>query len=137
MKTGKIQQLILADDLTGANDSGVHFLSLSDHVLVVTNPEISNHIEIAETTIVNTDSRLIPSSEAYAVIRKVIQKFSPYKPTVIYKKIDSTFRGNIGSEIDALLDCLPYSVCVLPQTLATDGRSAMGYVCKRHSAGRD
>ncbi len=129
MKTGKIQQLILADDLTGANDSGVHFLSLSDHVLVVTNPEISNHIEIAETTIVNTDSRLIPSSEAYAVIRKVIQKFSPYKPTVIYKKIDSTFRGNIGSEIDALLDCLPYSVVCLAAANPRNGRTICNGIC--------
>jgi len=129
MKTGQIQHLILADDLTGANDSGVHFLASSDHVLVVTNPEIGDHLAIEETIIVNTDSRLIPHAEAYALIKSVIDTFSPYRPTVIYKKIDSTFRGNVGSEIDALLDCTPYSVVCLAAANPRNGRTIHHGLC--------
>ena len=52
---------------------------------------------------VNTESRHIAPDEAYARVYKVAQQGVALGIPHFYKKIDSTLRGNIGSELAALL----------------------------------
>ena len=41
----------------------------------------------------------------------------------VYKKIDSTFRGNIAAELDAALDVFPVPLAVLTPAFPPAGRS--------------
>ncbi|MGL4549506.1 four-carbon acid sugar kinase family protein, partial [Eubacterium aggregans] len=55
---------------------------------------------------VSTDSRGMIPKEAYDVVQETVKRFSPQPGGFYQKRIDSTLRGNIGSEIEALLDIL-------------------------------
>jgi uncharacterized protein YgbK (DUF1537 family) len=94
---------IIADDLTGANDSGVRFArsGLKTSVLLklenYTTPE-------DDVIIIDTDSRSLLSEEAYRKVKEAAEFVKINPPDIIYKKIDSTLRGNIGAEFDALFD---------------------------------
>ncbi|MFD2117445.1 four-carbon acid sugar kinase family protein [Paenibacillus yanchengensis] len=96
---------IIADDLTGANDSGVQLArhGLQTAVLFdLTSTPIHHYAAI----VVDTDSRSIASAAAYQRVRQMTQQLLSAQFTTIFKKIDSTMRGNIGAELDALYDVL-------------------------------
>ena len=96
------QIAILADDLTGANDTGVQFskyglrtsVSLSDTFR-------SDAFEKMDVWVMDTDSRAITSSEAAKRVREYCQRLQTQPLDTLYKKIDSTLRGNVGAEIAA------------------------------------
>jgi D-threonate/D-erythronate kinase len=92
---------IIADDLTGANDSGVQLAQhgLKTSVLFEIDKEsIHNY----EAIIFDTDSRSIDHEEAYQKVKEAASFLKEAGFPYIFKKIDSTMRGNIGAEIDAV-----------------------------------
>ncbi|MGG4488156.1 four-carbon acid sugar kinase family protein [Metabacillus idriensis] len=94
---------IIADDLTGANDSGVQLAQhgLKTSVLFDIDKEsIHNY----EAIIFDTDSRSIERDEAYQKVKEAAHFLKEAGFPFIFKKIDSTMRGNIGAEIDAVYD---------------------------------
>ncbi|WP_045519040.1 four-carbon acid sugar kinase family protein [Neobacillus niacini] len=105
---------IIADDLTGANDSGVQ---LARHGLKTTvlfdmdETSVSNY----EAVVFDTDSRSIDQQEAYVKVKRAAEFLKMAGFTNIFKKLDSTMRGNIGAEIDAVYDVLkPDFVMIAP-----------------------
>ena len=97
--------LIIADDLTGANDTGVQFARQGISTLVGINQEIplTNFVENCEVLVMNTESRHVTPDEAYARVFRLAQQGVGLGIPYFYKKIDSTLRGNTGSELAALL----------------------------------
>ena len=97
--------LILADDLTGAADSAArcHHAGLPAHVYLAPPMQPLPAGAIA----FSTDSRYLVPTEAATQVRKLLTAFPIAHDAQWYKKIDSTLRGNIGAELDALLDMLP------------------------------
>ena len=89
---------VIADDLTGALDTGVQFTQWGYTAQLTDTPEHST----AEVTIVNTDTRNKTSGIAYHVTYNVAEKLDQHD--IIYKKTDSTLRGNPGPELQAILD---------------------------------
>ncbi len=89
---------VIAVDLTGALDTGVQFSNWGFNVQVTDNPTSSS----ADVVVVNTDSRNIDPEKAYKRVYDIALKASGFD--IIYKKIDSTMRGNVGTEIQAVLD---------------------------------
>jgi uncharacterized protein YgbK (DUF1537 family) len=89
---------VIADDLTGAMDTGVG-LALSGLSPVIT--FTSSGAMPSDAVVVTTDSRAERASEAYRRVKTVGERFRDY---YIYKKIDSTLRGNVAAELQALLD---------------------------------
>ena len=89
---------VIADDLTGALDTGVQFSNWGFAVQVTDNPFSS----VADVVVVNTDSRSLDPEKAYDIVFSVAEKVSSFD--IIYKKTDSTLRGNVGAEIQAVLD---------------------------------
>lgn len=59
--------------------------------------------EDAEVWIINTGSRSLAPKDAASRVKKALQALKEFKVDYIYKKIDSTLRGNIGSELEASL----------------------------------
>ena len=93
--------MVLADDLTGACDTAVKFASGDGSVRLVLSDLRSAAAESGPTGVLaySTESRALASVEAYRRTRDAAQA-TGCRP--IYKKVDSTLRGNVGAEIDAL-----------------------------------
>jgi len=89
---------VIADDLTGALDTGVQFRQWGYTVQLTDTPENSS----AEVTITNTDTRNKTPQQAYQATFSAAMKLRD--PAIIYKKTDSTLRGNPGPELEAILD---------------------------------
>ncbi|MFB5197955.1 four-carbon acid sugar kinase family protein [Neobacillus sp. KR4-4] len=101
-----IRVLIMADDFTGALDTGVQFSNYGVKTVVTSDLEF----EFGETTdplevlVFNTETRYLNKFEAYEVIKKISLKAKEEKIPYIFKKVDSALRGNVASELRALSD---------------------------------
>ncbi|MGB8452626.1 MAG: four-carbon acid sugar kinase family protein [Anaerocolumna sp.] len=102
------QCVIIADDLTGANATGVLLKKNNYNTYTVMNTERLELSEISESDCIvyPTDSRAADPSIAYNRVFNVANLLKNEKVLVYSKRIDSTLRGNLGSETDALLDSL-------------------------------
>lgn len=100
-----ITLLIIADDYTGALDTGVQFAAKGIRTSVITDlaydfaqadPEI-------KVLVVNAETRHAGPEDAYqtvyAITKRAVESGIPY----LYKKTDSALRGNIGSELEAFV----------------------------------
>lgn len=97
--------LALADDLTGALEAGARF---RDSAVL-----LKSQADRAESVLVlDTESRhLAPDVAAFRLLGAMENLVSD----IVYKKTDSTLRGNIGAEFKALLGAYPESViCYVP-----------------------
>jgi len=105
---------LVADDLTGANDTGIQFLKWGLRTLVLIDLEIGPEpVNRADVLVLNTDSRFLEPEQAYAQTKQMALVLKNLGTSRVYKKIDSTLRGNVGAEIDALMEVFPYRVCFL------------------------
>lgn len=111
-----IKVLVISDDMTGNNDTG----ALLNQIGLNTVAAISDHIrpqmlEGREALCLNTDSRALLPEIAKEKVKTAVQEY--WKSGMLCcKRIDSTLRGNVGSEIDGMLDALPegFKAVVVP-----------------------
>ena len=100
--------LVIADDLTGAADCGVACASHGLHTLLVLGDSGDNvdseALANAEALSVDGDTRRLPSNEAAAETTRLLRRYARDGETLIYKKLDSTMRGNVGAELAAMLE---------------------------------
>ena len=103
-----IKLVIIADDLTGALDTGVQFTKKNMSVVVTQNLELDfeKNFSDRDVVVIDTESRHISKEEAKEKVKTIISKFSKDKIEFFYKKVDSTLRGNIGSEIEGFIEGL-------------------------------
>lgn len=101
---------VIADDLTGALDTGVQFRQWGYKVSLTDIPDNST----ADVTIINTDTRNKTPEIAYQTTYQATKKVTNHD--IIYKKIDSTLRGNPGQELQAILDATNERSAVLTPT---------------------
>lgn len=97
--------IVIADDLTGAVDTGVQFVK-HGIATVVTGIEYLRECSLwsdFSVIVVNTESRHSSLCESASIVRTVSEEAIRRGVRWFYKKSDSTLRGNIGSEIDALM----------------------------------
>lgn len=109
-----IRAVIIADDLTGANDTGAMLADLG--FSAVSSPfgvEI-DEANYTDVLTINADSRAMSSDTAYKTIRSLTEQYGQ-GIQLLSKRIDTTLRGNVGAEIDAVLDGFgePASACVV------------------------
>ncbi len=108
---------IVADDLTGAMDSSGYFASLGFSTVVVLDPNFSDD---AAVLVITTNSR----AEAPEVARKrVRQAMRGMAGRVVYKKIDSTLRGNIGEELQVAVEAMASEKVVVAPAFPAVGRT--------------
>ncbi|KEH86554.1 candidate type III effector Hop protein [Clostridium novyi A str. 4540] len=100
--------VVVADDLTGANATGALLKKLKLKTVNIINCCEDNSIdkEKYDTIVCSTDSRAIEKEEAYNRVFEMTKLVKDESIKIYNKRIDSTLRGNIGSEIDAMLDAL-------------------------------
>jgi uncharacterized protein YgbK (DUF1537 family) len=111
-----LEVAVIADDLTGAAETGVAFLSAyPDARLVGTDDLVTLPAEFAAPVLaVDTHSRALPAAEARIRVELSAERLTAWRPHRVFKKIDSCIRGNIGAEADAVIDTmnLPLSFIV-------------------------
>lgn len=102
------QCIVIADDLTGANATGVLIKKLDYSTYTVMNMERLELSKLAESDclLYPTDSRAVDAKIAYNRVYNVAKLLKSDDVLIYSKRIDSTLRGNLGSETDALLDAL-------------------------------
>jgi D-threonate/D-erythronate kinase len=108
---------IVADDLTGALDSGVQLAKwgLQPAVLLSGDPMADY-----PALIVSSDSRQVTADEAYGRANDAASRLAG---RALYKKIDSTVRGNVGAEIDGILDARGWMSALIAPAYPASGRT--------------
>ncbi len=96
---------IVADDLTGSADSAVQFASVGMATAVVMPDTEIPHNNQLEVIVLDSESRDINKDDAYNAVKDSCKKLlSLNKDILLYKKVDSTLRGNIGAELQSVYD---------------------------------
>ena len=99
-----ITLLIVADDFTGALDTGVQLAGCGARTRVVTDPAFSfDSADGAEVLVIDAETRHLPPSRAADIVGDIVRRAVEQKVPYIYKKTDSALRGNVGAELGALL----------------------------------
>ena len=102
-----LRLLIIADDFTGALDTGVQFSSRGAKTKVITDSEYDfSHAEGLDVLIFDAETRHLTPKSAYKIVNGFVKRADAFKIPYIYKKTDSGLRGNIGSELAGAMDAL-------------------------------
>ncbi len=116
---------VLADDLTGAFDTGVQFRNWGLSVEVLVGTAAPAEMKGVDVAVIDTESRSLGREEAYARVREATEKLVTLGAKCIYKKVDSTLRGNIGAEIDAAMDATEAGFAFLAPAYPIYGRTTL------------
>ncbi|MDP3098108.1 MAG: four-carbon acid sugar kinase family protein [Syntrophales bacterium] len=125
-KLEKQRCLIIADDLTGGADAGAQFAKRGLKTLLISfgrdgSAPFATH-PAQDVLIINTITRGLPPAEAFDILSGLLKSFDPKRFSILYKKIDSTLRGNIGAEIDAVLAETALHLCFLAPSYPEQNR---------------
>ncbi|GIO26727.1 four-carbon acid sugar kinase family protein [Ornithinibacillus bavariensis] len=118
---------VVADDLTGANATGVRLSKEGfTAATVVFDGDIPDTAEL-NAICIDTDSRYAPDQLVVRRVKKATKQLREWGAKVICKRIDSTVRGKIGLEIDTVLGELgENSVAIVVAAFPDSGRVCSG-----------
>jgi len=119
----QLKVAIIADDLTGAMDAASPFARRGLEVEVVANIDQLDSLlsSCPEVLSVNTNTRHASTQDAAAVVKQVVDTLTRLKPDILFKKVDSTLRGNVVAESVAA-----YQACGMPSTVFCPAIPAQG-----------
>lgn len=99
------QVLIIADDLSGAADCASVFVKAGLETLVVIDrqAEQSTDTQAAQVISIDADTRRLPGAEAARIHLDIFNRYRS-AGQLLYKKIDSTLRGNFVEELASIIN---------------------------------
>ena len=108
--------IVIADDLTGANVTGAQLIKEGQRAFTLIDENNAQNIQDCDSCAISTDSRGLPPEEAYDKVYNAVHTLKSPQTKLYSKRIDSTLRGNLGSETSAFLDALNdgYIALVVP-----------------------
>jgi uncharacterized protein YgbK (DUF1537 family) len=116
--------IVIADDFTGANDTGVQVTKHRYSAVTIMNEKLmTKYKDVVDVLVIDTETRSVPPTSAYQRLREVSQAIKSYENAVVYKKVDSTLRGNIGVEIKAMREILEPELTVFAPAFPKNGRT--------------
>lgn len=115
---------VIADDLTGANATSA-LLSKKGFTAITCLEAFNESLGSFDVVSFSTDSRSISEQEAYQRVSNCIEQFKQFSP-LISKRIDSTLRGNLGAEVDAVIDGNPRLLALVVPVYPSSGRICVG-----------
>src|SRR5690242_11581095 len=121
--------LVLGDDLTGSNATGALYARFGLRAVSVNAPlEPDAPCFRAESGIdalvVNLGTRHASPAHAEAAVRRAITLAGPVELTV--KRVDTTLRGNVGVETEAVLASAPGARALVVPAFPDAGRVTLG-----------
>ena len=90
--------LIFADDLTGAADCAAGFIGRSSEVVVAFDERVRVRAPVLS---IDLDTRMLPQDAACAKVEQAFSSRRAREAGILVKKIDSTLRGHVASELRA------------------------------------
>src|SRR5919107_340153 len=121
---------IVADDLTGAADTGVQFVHAGYRTAV-----FFRATEVLEDDLdavsFDTDSRAMPAG--FAAKRVLDAAHAARGAHIVYKKLDSTLRGNVAAELAAALGGARRDRVIVAPAFPAAGRTTVGGSQRVHS----
>lgn len=130
---------VIADDLTGANDTGVQFSKqgYSTQVAIISDNQFEHPAELKkladtlqhetiDVLVIDTETRDVDDATARVRIHSLLESIHPKAEDIVYKKVDSTLRGKIGVELDECMRLLRKDVCIFTPSFPQAKRITVG-----------
>ncbi|MFW6149859.1 MAG: four-carbon acid sugar kinase family protein [Atribacterota bacterium] len=120
---------IIADDLTGANDTGVQFAKNGYKTKVsilgneLTNMKFEDNYDVL---VIDSETREDEEKIARSRLNKILKSINVSEKDIIYKKIDSTLRGNAGAEIEEVMNIFNKQFCIISPSFPSHQRVTIG-----------
>lgn len=129
--------VIIADDLTGGADTGVQFCPFFDETVLVPYHQLPDVFAetgaaVSRAISVWTNSRALAAYSARRRLQSVASRFLKSKPKWIYKKVDSCLRGNLGAEVEAVMDTLGFELSFIAPAFPEMGRTTVKDIHRIH-----
>ncbi|QND45733.1 four-carbon acid sugar kinase family protein (plasmid) [Rhizobium lusitanum] len=115
---------IIADDLTGALDTGTPFVEAGLSVTVAIDIDAIPEAlaSRSEVVVINTDSRALSAEDAVERVRLAANALLAAAPDIILKKIDSRLKGHVAAESAALAAVFGHREIVLAPAIPDQQR---------------
>ncbi|WP_208249480.1 four-carbon acid sugar kinase family protein [Rhizobium sp. T1470] len=115
---------IIADDLTGALDTGTPFVDAGLSVAVAIEVEAISDALVTgcEVVVVNTASRALPEEEAAGRVSAAAKALLAASPQIVLKKIDSRLKGNVAAESAAIAAIFGHEAIVVAPAIPDQER---------------
>jgi 4-hydroxythreonine-4-phosphate dehydrogenase len=125
--------VIIADDLTGALDCAAPFAKRGLVTRVAALPATGGAAGLrdAQVVAINTESRHLDAATAAAAVRRAVIDYAD-RDTILFKKVDSTLRGNVASETVAALEASGRRTAIFAPAFPAQGRVTRGGVMFVH-----
>lgn len=119
---------IIADDLTGANDTALQFHLKGASTKILLDSSCSPKIKAGtEVWALSSESRNVSVEEALTRVKNTVKTLSEnFSFDYFYKKIDSTLRGHIAQETLTILNILEYDAAIIIPAFPQEGRITVG-----------
>lgn len=120
---------IIADDFTGANDTGVRLAQKglkSRVILTDSNKKPEEKNKDIDVWIVDTNSRSMSADDAYKTVCQEIEGLKKRGVNLFYKKVDSTLRGSVAAELKAMQDTTGLDAIFVAPAFPSMGRTVEG-----------
>jgi D-threonate/D-erythronate kinase len=117
-----VECVLIADDLTGACDAAAPFAAAGLRTLV----PLDGVARDGDVLAFSTESRDVEPDEARRRLCDVAAVVRRMAPRIVFKKIDSTLRGNSGHEIVTALDAFDCAAAVVTPAFPAMGRIVEG-----------
>ena len=120
---------LIADDLTGAADAGVQLVRAGYRTAVIFHGEGALPTDL-DAAALDTDSRTMPAGLA---AKRVLETSRAVRGArVVYKKLDSTLRGNVAVELAALSGAAGRERTIVAPAFPAAGRTTVGGILLVH-----
>jgi len=125
MKSNHYQVGIVADDITGSNDIGIMYSHNGHKVNIFPYTSFNADKFDGDVVIIDTDSRFATIQDSYTRVYEATKKLIDLGVKQFFKKTCSVFRGNIGTEFDAMLDALGENFAIIVLGFPDNGRTTV------------
>jgi uncharacterized protein YgbK (DUF1537 family) len=115
---------VIADDLTGAADTGVQCCPYFRNTTLLSYRNLSSdpRTSASEALAIYTNSRSMKAEMARKRTRSLARRLLAFHPRRVYKKVDSCVRGNVGAEVDAVMDEMGFELSFIAPAFPDMGR---------------
>jgi D-threonate/D-erythronate kinase len=130
-----LEWAVIADDLTGAADTGVQFLPVCAPVFLVDHRKVDAaacRAAAPAALTVFTNSRALAADDARRTAAAAGRAIRRLGPARIYKKIDSALRGNIGPELEGVMEALDLPLSFIAPAFPDQGRATVDGIHSIH-----
>lgn len=118
---------IITDDMTGTMTCGVLLAKTGIKACSYFSQDNLSGAEEQEAVILSANSRSLGKNEAEANVKEAYKALVQHGAKYFTKRIDTTFRGGIGYEVDALLEELPEdTIAIMAATMPDTKRIVVG-----------